>query len=1131
MNKEQKRFEKIKKLARAGGTDKDLEILDAINDLEDKIDAEIPSIKEVISRVKGEKGDPAITPTNEELISLLKPFIPEPKNGEDYVLTDSDKKEIASQIKVPIVEKEIRIEKTETIKEVPVVTNNVTNEIKEVAVTDEPIVIAEKLNTLKEVVDQDVIKGLSDLKKRIELSLFNPTMGPSFADLKKIDTRIDKLPTSGGVTGSSDSSLTIVGSDAIINTAHANTWTGKQTFGNNMINLAGADVSTAFLFLNSLLLYDGSNWTPTLYTGLSASTLGVNGFVQGSRTITAGTGLTGGGNLTADRTLAIDFTRANTWTADQTISSAALIFSGNISSPAWTTNGVKIKGTAATFTDTTSSGTVALAYTSVFGGNTIAASSAVTFTEYDAFKISDPIAGTNVTITNKYALRVDSLKVGTSPFFTVNNAGTVTAGTWNGSTIGIANGGTNTSSFSNTNGVVYYDGLKLTNISAGSAGTVLLGTGGAPSFSTLQFSQLGGLLNLASQVSGTLGTNNGGTGASTFTQGSVVFAGASGVYTQNNTNFFYDASTSSLVQGFSSSPVGLSSVRQRVRSSGTSRMIRWENSTVAGNGYGGIDIFAYDTNAGGVYSGIQFASSDTAVTTMSIGPGQGQGALGYGGNGILNIGGWSTGNFGAITFLSNNTTLGDVFAGRIDWINDTGNNAKKSSAYITAQVYDSERKAMGLQFGTNSDSSGYPQAAMWVTPERLVAQATILAGYGLGGLSANGLGLPDSEYMAIYDYHNNNTSNNDGTSAFFGSLESGLGSEELTNPTFTGSATGWTLGTGWAYNSNDVAKNVDGTGTLSQTFTAVIGQRYTIYLDVLSAVSGSTVGTATITITGGTTITLTPKLRFGTASFQYSFTANATSQTVTITPTNTSRFRIDQVSVKKMTWGGIRTAGNSYIGGNLLVGIGASASAKIHIAAGSATASTAPLKFTSGTILTTAEAGVHEYNGNHYLTNANVRFSVGGSLFDHFTDVTVGGAETDIYTDTLAANTLGVNGGKIIAEYGVNFVTVGTQLTRLQVYLAGTSIWDSTAVAPSTGTTSARVYVEIIRVSSTVVRYSVSLNTTGASGYVYAKVGELTGLTLSNTNILKLTGISSGVGSSVGDIVGKMAYLRFAPVA
>lgn len=45
--------------------------------------------------------------------------------------------------------------------------------------------------------------------------------------------------------------------------------------------------------------------------------------------------------------------------------------------------------------------------------------------------------------------------------------------------------------------------------------------------------------------------------------------------------------------------------------------------------------------------------------------------------------------------------------------------------------------------------------------------------------------------------------------------------------------------------------------------------------------------------------------------------------------------------------------------------------AMLHIQAGTATASTAPLKFTSGTNLTTAEAGAMEYNGtNLFFTRA-----------------------------------------------------------------------------------------------------------------------------------------------------------------
>ena len=157
--------------------------------------------------------------------------------------------------------------------------------------------------------------------------------------------------------------------------------------------------------------------------------------------------------------------------------------------------------------------------------------------------------------------------------------------------------------------------------------------------------------------------------------------------------------------------------------------------------------------------------------------------------------------------------------------------------------------------------------------------------------------------------------------------------------------------------------------------------------------------------------------------------------------------------------------------------------------------------------------------------------NVGGTIFDYFTDSTVGGAETDIYSSTLDASLFATNGDKVTATYNGNFVTVGTEIVQLQIKLAGTTIWDSTGIAVTTGTSSWNVDVKLIRVSSTVIRYVVTLNTTGASGFVYCTSGELTGLTLTNTNILKLTGTSSGVGSGSGDIVGKSAFVEFKPTA
>jgi hypothetical protein len=64
------------------------------------------------------------------------------------------------------------------------------------------------------------------------------------------------------------------------------------------------------------------------------------------------------------------------------------------------------------------------------------------------------------------------------------------------------------------------------------------------------------------------------------------------------------------------------------------------------------------------------------------------------------------------------------------------------------------------------------------------------------------------------------------------------------------------------------------------------------------------------------------------------------------------------------------TSANSQVtidaSGNVGIGTG-SPTAVLHLKAGTATASTAPLKFTSGTNLTTAEAGAMEFNGTNLL--------------------------------------------------------------------------------------------------------------------------------------------------------------------
>jgi hypothetical protein len=79
---------------------------------------------------------------------------------------------------------------------------------------------------------------------------------------------------------------------------------------------------------------------------------------------------------------------------------------------------------------------------------------------------------------------------------------------------------------------------------------------------------------------------------------------------------------------------------------------------------------------------------------------------------------------------------------------------------------------------------------------------------------------------------------------------------------------------------------------------------------------------------------------------------------------------IGSTSVTGTTSQPLQVTGGAYVSGNLGIGI-TSPTAFLNLPAGTATASTAPLKFTSGTNLTTAEAGAIEYNGSFLYQTPN----------------------------------------------------------------------------------------------------------------------------------------------------------------
>lgn len=151
-----------------------------------------------------------------------------------------------------------------------------------------------------------------------------------------------------------------------------------------------------------------------------------------------------GGPITTTGTLGIALSNPNTWTGKQTISTVPLTISGNQTTAAWTTNGTQLVVAAATLSDNSSAaGTVTTNAASAFGIPTFTTpTNAVTYTNGATLYIAGAaVAGTNVTITNKFSLMVAA---GTSQF-----NGNLMTGT--SSTVGFNGGFSTQSGSSNAN--------------------------------------------------------------------------------------------------------------------------------------------------------------------------------------------------------------------------------------------------------------------------------------------------------------------------------------------------------------------------------------------------------------------------------------------------------------------------------------------------------------------------------------------------------------------------------------------------------------------------------------------------------------------------------------------------------
>lgn len=113
----------------------------------------------------------------------------------------------------------------------------------------------------------------------------------------------------------------------------------------------------------------------------------------------------------------------------------------------------------------------------------------------------------------------------------------------------------------------------------------------------------------------------------------------------------------------------------------------------------------------------------------------------------------------------------------------------------------------------------------------------------------------------------------------------------IANGTFTGGTTSWTVGSGWAYGTNNVQKNAAGTGTLAQTTTYVPeATRHYVVRYTISAYAVT--GTITVAYAGGTATTRTIT---GNGTYVDVILATSNSTSFTITPSDGLRCTIDDV--------------------------------------------------------------------------------------------------------------------------------------------------------------------------------------------------------------------------------------------
>jgi hypothetical protein len=267
----------------------------------------------------------------------------------------------------------------------------------------------------------------------------------------------------------------------------------------------------------------------------------------------------------------------------------------------------------------------------------------------------------------------------------------------------------------------------------------------------------------------------------------------------------------------------------------------------------------------------------------------------------------------------------------------------------------------------------------------------------------------------------------------------------------------------------------------------------------------------------------------------------------------------------------------SYFGGKIGLGVG-TPTATLHLAAGTTTANTAPLKIDPGTNLTTPEDGAIEYNGTHFYAtvgstrhqldqqsssgitsinsqtgpaitlsgqgaiiinnpsanNIGIAVDVTSDLLPRTIDAVIttaqnsGTTETDLFTKTISGGTLNTDKQTLNFEIDGEF-NDNTATAQLKLYFGGNVTLNTGAINISTAFTAWRLKGYIIRTSSSTAHVTYELHAPGLATPVFVGYNNLTGLDFTTANILKITAQAGGAGGGTADITAHSWQVLYKP--